>query len=527
MALLTKKQTFDLIRQRQANAGAAPPKGVTRPATSPPPATAPPAPKPKAKAKKLNLNKPLVAGSNVTLGDVLKAATAAAKVEFGGQLGEAQKNLGGAKAFATDLGGPGGFYDQYLAKLQQHATNVNATGQAASTAIQGLQAGVTGLGQQTLAPIQGQANAQAAATGMGPAGDLTGLADQALGVRQALVTAFGTGQAARNKAAEDYADALANVVGPQEKLGGITQARGKVEEARKNVQTVRGQIGAFKTKYISEAKDEATKNVIAEATLEGKTASELAKTTAAKTNSYGPGGVKQNKYGFTYDEWQKLPDKTRNDYRTGKNKPKGPAKVQTGYGPGLPGNNEYGFTYDQWTALPTKTQNDYRTGRATRAPTTTGTTSGAPGFTPQEAKEFQAKFKVAPASVARIDNGYNEIKRAKNAIKQMTNSGKDDAKWTRSTLGNQLMTGVSPQKNLGTQKQKFHFRAFKSLWAQIALDLWEHGGITARVAGNMHRLGYSARALGVPLLGPNPKPSAGNPNLGALPGQPTNPLINR
>jgi hypothetical protein len=327
VATLTRKQQFDKIRGLTA----APPKGVTRTPTTPS-TSAPKTTAPTKHRKRVRLNAPIVPGSTTTERQLAAAANAAANVEFGGQLGEANQAVNAAKNYQTDFTGPGGFYDQYLAKLQEHNQNVAAIGNVASAAMTGLQAGITGLGQQTQQQVQGQANAQAAQTGMGPAGDLTSLGSNALAVRQALVGAFIGNQAARNAAAQTFSDTLANVVGPGEKLQGVAQGQAKIEKARADRKTLKGQIGSFKTEYGTKARQDESDRVIAAATLEGKTAAEYAKSQetirhnkATETNerdriaasqktaddAAARDASKTNKWGVENGKWASWSDKQR------------------------------------------------------------------------------------------------------------------------------------------------------------------------------------------------------------------------
>jgi hypothetical protein len=111
--------------------------------------------------------------------------------------------------------------------------------------------------------LQGQANAGAAARGMGPAGDLAPMASDATAVRQAMTGSFAAQQAAQNAAAQTYADSLAHVVGPTQKLAGQAVAQGKVKTARDKLADTKQQRGASALQYQTDTKASESKNVLA------------------------------------------------------------------------------------------------------------------------------------------------------------------------------------------------------------------------------------------------------------------------
>lgn len=225
--------------------------------------------------------RPVVPGSSMTKGELSKAAWASAKTTYGPKLSAQRQAVGQAKTYARDVGGPGGFYDQYLGELAKHTQNVTTAAQQANQAVGQLPGQVTGLAQADLSSLQGQANAGAAARGVTPAGNLAGMASDATAVRQAMAGSFGAQQAAQNAAAQNYADTLAHVVGATQKLSGQAVAAGKVRTARANVAETLGEKGAAVQKYKTETKADEAKNVLAMQIASGKTAAELA--TAAET----------------------------------------------------------------------------------------------------------------------------------------------------------------------------------------------------------------------------------------------------
>ena len=101
-------------------------------------------------------------------------------------------------------------------------------------AVQGTQAGVTGLAATDLTQMNQAATKDAAARGATP-GDLAQMASGAAATRQALVGSFAAQQAATNAANSNYAGNRANVVAPGQKLGAVAQAHGRVRQASENL----------------------------------------------------------------------------------------------------------------------------------------------------------------------------------------------------------------------------------------------------------------------------------------------------
>lgn len=310
------------------------------------------------------LDQPIVPGSTTTERALSHEAQAAMDVRYGPREHLESQALGEEKNRARDTAG---FYDQYLAQVAQHSRNVQAIGGVAAQTGLGLQQGITGLAGAGLTGLQNPANADAAARGA-QAGDLSGMASNAAAIRQALVGSFIGQQAGQTAAASNYADAQANVVAPGQKLGAQAMSQGRIRKASGDIKATADERGAANFSYRADRRTDEGKNILA-GKIANVNADDKAADTAIKAATiYGPGGSKQNSYGFTYDEWGKLPEKTRTAYRTGSNKPAKPAST-SGYGAGKTGMNEYGFTYAEWTKLPDAEKTRYRTGAATRAPT--------------------------------------------------------------------------------------------------------------------------------------------------------------
>src|SRR4051812_47620742 len=168
---------------------------------------------------------PIVPGSSINNKTLARTTRAAMDVKYGPLQAQQGRDIRRSQNYARDVGGQGGFYDQYLKQLAQHTANVNTIAGQANQAAGALPAQVTGLAQADLGSLQGQANAGAAVRGMGPAADLTPMASDATAVRQAMTGSFAAQQVAQNAAAQTYADTLAHVVGPTQKLAGQAVAQ--------------------------------------------------------------------------------------------------------------------------------------------------------------------------------------------------------------------------------------------------------------------------------------------------------------
>jgi hypothetical protein len=266
-------------------------------------------------------NAPVVPGSSLTNRQADTQAQTATQVQYGPQ--EAA-----LKGIARDTPG---WYDQYLGALNDHTRNVQAYQAGAQAALQNTQAGITGLSQQGLSDLQGQAQASAAPRGATPA-DQSQMASNATAIRQALMGSFMAQQSSQGASANTYADTLANVVAPTQKFSAIAASRGKLSDLSR-------QEGAFKQSQRDTIAQNESKNVLAGQALginAGKAAQD-AKNAAANIDL---------KRGVDPVTGQPLPQ-----------------KAPTGYGPGAPGMNKYGFTYDQWTAMDPKAQAKVRDGK--------------------------------------------------------------------------------------------------------------------------------------------------------------------
>jgi hypothetical protein len=106
-----------------------------------------------------------------------------------------------------------------------------------------------------------------AAQGLGTGVEGTGAQDdasKAQAVRQAMLGNFGALQNAQGRNATDYADTLATVVGPGQKLQAQAQGRRNTNAVRDQVASLGLQKGAYASKFSTDAITNEQKNVLAQ-----------------------------------------------------------------------------------------------------------------------------------------------------------------------------------------------------------------------------------------------------------------------
>jgi len=201
--------------------------------------------------------------SPLTERDLAHQAQAATTVRYAPQEQAIAQQLAQAVQQKTDTGS---WYDDYKNRLQGYQQQVGAYQQGAQDAMQHLQAGVTGLGQQDQSFVQGQ-QAQMPA-GTAPVGASVGQdANAALAVRQGIAGNFGAGQAMIGAANNTYASNLANVVGPQQQLTALAGKQGQINKVQQAKTDLKGTEGAYNQQYRSDTKANETKNLLAAGAL--------------------------------------------------------------------------------------------------------------------------------------------------------------------------------------------------------------------------------------------------------------------
>ncbi len=444
----------------------------------------------KARALRIRLDAPITPGSSTTERMLAHEAQAAQTVKYQPQETEINKQLGIAQQTERDTGS---FYDQYQQALQAHSANIQAFQAGAQQALQQTQAGITGLGQQAAVQMQQGANQQAAQQGVAPAGDLSTLANQALAQRQQLAGTFGAEQAATGAAANRYADTLANVVAPGQKLTALAQARGRTGDVRQKLADLKTEEGAFNQQYRTERRQDEFKNVLARQTLgvnaAAKAADAAANTPAAKAAATGAtaAATQAAKYGYTPHQWAMLGPNGRQ--RAIK---KFAAKKSGGGGAG----DHYGYSDAQWNRMsPAQKRQAYKDWNAAgRAPKEGDKPSAA-----DDKKAFRQKYGVDMQTTTAHNSVVDQVSQARNVLK---NSGKKGPRGTITT--GQLVQAMTQGGEKGIPK-------LPAVVIRAALDITRYGGITAATANRLHRAGYSVAQLGFKMG----KPKRGGSNIPA------------
>jgi hypothetical protein len=208
-----------------------------------------------------------IPGTNLTSGlterDLAHQAGAATSVKYGPAEQSIAEQLAQAVQQKTDTQS---WYDDYKNRLQSYQQQVGAYQQGANDAMQHLQAGVTGLGQQDQSFVQGQQAGMP--QGTAPASPGIGQnANAALAVRQGIAGNFGVNQANVGAANNTYASNLANVVGPQQQLTALATKQGGVNKVLKQKTALKGEEGAYNQQYRSDKRSDETKNLLAAGAL--------------------------------------------------------------------------------------------------------------------------------------------------------------------------------------------------------------------------------------------------------------------
>lgn len=465
------------------------------------------------KAREMNarLKQPIVPGSSMTERDLAREATASGDVRYGGVEQQNKLALGQEQARTRDLGG---WYDQYLAAVATHNANVGQIGNAAVGFQQGLQQGVTGLGQQGLAGIQNPANAAAAATGMGPAGDLSGMANQALSVRQAMTGSFIAQQNAQNAAQQAYTDTLANVVAPGQKLGAMAQQSGKEKLAQDQITGTAKERGAYETTYRSEKKADEAKQILAQQ-IAGTNAADKAAQTKIEQDQLAE-TARSNRANETLTE-TKITTDAATKAAEAQTKAAEDAATKTEKGREIYTSGAFNGKRKADVDAMTQAQRDKlvqtfneKTGGADKA-------TGA-----KYREEFQRKYGVYPANTTEVHKATSDIAKAKVWLKRLTSAGKDGKKMDMGTAGGMLTVGGKAKDSKGNDVS---YPALSPVLIRAAMDMLNpnnNGTISANTADRLHRAGYSVPGLGLTTgsapASPKPKPPLGvGGNLGGFP----------
>jgi hypothetical protein len=278
------------------------------------------------------LKQPITDGSSITERDLARESKSAMDVKYGPVEQAQGQRVQEEQQRQRDFTGPGGFYDQYLHQMAENSKQVQNIGAATVGAGLAAQRGVAGLAGADFTQLQGQANQSAALNGVAPANDMTKVAADAASTRQALVGSFVSQQAAQAAATQTYADSMARVVGPQQKLAGAAMQEGRIREKREDQLATSKQRGSDDVAYRAGKRADEAKLVLAKQTLganvaENRTQAQLErdklkagtkaaadKTTAdtkADADKQARIDATPNQYGIPNGEWATMTTKAR------------------------------------------------------------------------------------------------------------------------------------------------------------------------------------------------------------------------
>lgn len=226
------------------------------------------------------LDAPAVPGSTLTNRDVAHTRKAAVQTRYGDQEQALGTQITSQETQNRDMQSA---YDSYVKELAGHQANVRANTEAANTAVQAL------MGQQQ---AQGP-TAQAPGTSAQVAGD----AQKDSAIRQALLGSFGALTANTGRSAADYADTLAHVVGPGQRLQAGAQGQRTLNATRGQLTALKGQEGAYGVQVEGQVKGDESRNVLAMKALglkenTAQTSADIAKSRITETTRHNQASEK-------------------------------------------------------------------------------------------------------------------------------------------------------------------------------------------------------------------------------------------
>ena len=262
------------------------------------------------------LRAPVVQGSSLTNRDVARQANAGAEVKYGDVIRQGQQSIGQSEQAGKDMAG---YFDDYQRKLAE---------------AQGTQAQI---GREATAGIGSLAGAFGAPDTAGLSAGNAADATNAATVRKAILANVGAVQTAQAGNANTYANQLANVVAPGQKLAAQAQSAGKTQSLREQLSGLVKEKGTYKQQLQADAVADEGKNVLAQQALglDVTKAQTQAQQTAAQQaetrrhNKAGETAASQdvNAYGYSKADWAaKTPaerQKIMKDFKNSTKSPKG------------------------------------------------------------------------------------------------------------------------------------------------------------------------------------------------------------
>jgi LysM repeat protein len=333
--------------------------------------------------------------------------------------------------------------------------------------------------------VQNPANADAAARGA-TAGNLAPMENQALAVRQALTGSFVAQQTAQNAAQQTYADTMANVVAPGQKLGAMAQQAGKAKLAQDDITQTARERGADETVYRADRKSDEAKQILA-LQIDGSLPP-----TRQPTTTLAQQRIKETHAHNQADE-SEAAKKRRADQRKADSD-----AAAKGHQP-----NQYGVPADQWAKW--SSSHRQRVIDASKASSAKPKT-----LTPQQKYEqdFFKKYHVRPQSTAEVaktrEQRFPAITKALSDLQRANKRGK---KLTLDEAGRLLTVGqpageivitnknkdLYPGEKVGSKHKTRKVDAYPAVLIRVIMDQQRMNGyISAATANRLHRSGTAS-----------------------------------
>lgn len=289
---------------------------------------------------------PIIPGSTLTNADVARQRKAAVQLQYGPQEQALGQQYATQQTQNRDMSAA---YDGYLKELAGHQANVKANTDAANAAVAALVGQQQGQAQTDAQGRQQASQQVAAGRGGAPSSSVELDAQKASTIRQALLGSFGALTANTGRNVTDYADTLAHVVGPGQKLQAGAQGQRALGAIGAQQTSLKRQEGAYGAQFEGQAKSDEARDVLALAALTGKEtiANQASKDRNASREAAGHRWASAvNKYGVTngaWASWGKSPDgqkkrqKAIDDYNAVTHPPKAPKAPKMPKDPFAPG----------------------------------------------------------------------------------------------------------------------------------------------------------------------------------------------
>jgi hypothetical protein len=208
------------------------------------------------KVRKVNPNRaPLVEGSSLTVGQANRQAHRAARVRYGAAVHAQKQDIASSETLAKDTAG---WYDAYLKELSQHRSNIAGQANAQNTAVQQLGQSAANADDARRREVDAQLQADAQTRGATVDPQLSRDAANGSSVRQAMFNSYGAMLAGQGRANTDYADTLAHVVAPGQKLQAQAQSARGTSALRSKLSELKGEKSAYEQSFLDSLTDSGT-----------------------------------------------------------------------------------------------------------------------------------------------------------------------------------------------------------------------------------------------------------------------------